>query len=253
MIPTLKFEFKGLVWRILFAVDTPFFLVETRNSETRTASFYVIDLSKKEIVISDLELTEKWWIGVESIKNGCIYFHFYDGVQYSNHKGIVCYDISSKKTIWETKNIAFVGWQNDSIIGLEKGILHQINAISGEIVAKNSNYTIENQHPSDIQLLDQEDERFLKVASYIYRKTTHQAVKHIEYLDYKSYILISYYICVDNKFDNHFMLVDSETGFILFETILDVQSAGIGSDTFSVFNNYLILCQNKKNIHLYAL
>lgn len=248
-----EFNFAGTVWRILLAQDAPLLLIETRNAETRTAVFYVLDLKNLEFLISDLELTEKWWVGMESIKNNCIYFHFYDGSQYANHKGILCYDINTKNTKWTTDKLAFVGWNKNTLITSENGILKQIDCFSGEIIAKNVDYKLENQSESDIILLDTDMENFGKVSAFITKFTQRVAVKHIEYLEYKSNIFISYYICDNDKFDNYFMHVDAESGSILMDIVLEAQSKGVGSESFAVYYDYLILCKNKQNLSFYAL
>lgn len=250
-----KFEhnFNGLVWRILLANDAPILLIETRNTENRTAIFYVFNLQTQSFIISDLELSEKWWLGVECVKNNCIYFHFYDGIQYSNHKGILCYDLLLKKQSWKNEKMIFIGWNKNSIIASDNGILYQLDALSGEIIVKDVLYNVDNQSKSDILFIDEEMEQFAKIAAFIAKKTQRIAVKHVEYLEYKSSVLISYYICEDNKFDNYFMLADANNGNILLDIILDSQSQGVGSESFAIYNDYLILCKNKKNLSIYAL
>lgn len=253
METSYTYEFLDSIWRILQADDAPLLLIETRKAETRLALFHVFDVIKKEFLILNLELNEKWWIGAEAIKKNCIYFHFYDGSQYANHKSILCFDLKTKNTRWKNDKIAFVGWYKNTIIASQKGILIQIDAFSGNIIAENISYKLDSIDASNILFFDSDMEQFDKIARFILKKTQKKAVKHIEYLEHKSYILISYYICDDNKYDNYFMLANAKNSSILLDIIIDTQLQGVGSELFTVFYDYIILCKNKQNLYFYAL
>lgn len=233
-------------------------VLEIRNYENRTASFAAIDISSQQLLWHDLQLEETWWIGIEAVHFGHILFHGYDHLQYSNHLGITCVNATSQTIIWERKDITFKAVSGTAIEVFGKNQPFQlefelVDIKTGEKLTQNKDEVLETKKnllfPS---LYFSTEEVFPKIAKFIELKTNEIACQVIEYLEYNSFIIISFYTKENEILQNRLILLNGDAQ-ILMETTIDDNLKGVGNQTFMVFNNFLIYIHKKTELKLFEL
>ena len=101
-----KFDNKRQIWRIL-PTETQKLVIEERDTEKQQVYFNCVELSNGKTLLKDFQLEEKFWIGIETIKNDIIYFHRFIKPDLPQHIGIIAFDLKSKSILWETDEYTF--------------------------------------------------------------------------------------------------------------------------------------------------
>ncbi len=253
--------FNGHIWRIFPDTDFQVLVLEIRNYEAREVSFAAVDLIEKGLIWQDFKLSEPWWTGIETVKNGHILFHGYNHIQYANHLGISCMSIANQQIIWERKDFIFKSIsQNHIIVSHRKETLFtkflQINFFSGEIMSEfEGQVGFELDTPSSVLYplkFESDDSAFSKVLTFLEKKMQLKAVFTVEYLEYNECIIISFYIKEGDKLQNRLILLDNNAN-LLHDWLLAENLTGIGTQTFLVINNRLIFVQHSNELKIYEL
>ncbi|HUX92187.1 MAG TPA: DUF4905 domain-containing protein, partial [Ignavibacteriaceae bacterium] len=79
------------IWRLI-PTDSGKIIIEDRNVETKEAFFNCLDIYTGKKKFSNLQLDEKYWIGIETIYKDIIFFHKYLKPDMPGHIGIIAYD-----------------------------------------------------------------------------------------------------------------------------------------------------------------
>jgi hypothetical protein len=261
-------NFAGNIWKIYPDDTFPWLILEIRNYDTRTVSFACFDLLQEQFLWEDLVFNETWWIGIEDVHQGHVLFHHFQDTQFSNHKGIICFEILTQQVKWQRNDLAFyrlleaeviailLDKPEDTFISLDvfdgKIKLDHISVAETQLKAIN----FEIQRKSNMYFPDiyyQEDINFEKINQYLNRKQHVFSEKMIEYLEFEGYIIISYYLLKsDNNFANHLLILNNE-GKINSHFMIDDELKGVGQSTFFIFESKLILVKHKKELCIYDL
>lgn len=102
-----EINFFHTVWRI-FPNHQKWIIAEIRNVVDKIASFKCIDASTGYLRWDNLQLTEKWWVGVEGIFGDVLILHEYERPDLPAHKKIIAIDIPTGKTLWSNDELLFI-------------------------------------------------------------------------------------------------------------------------------------------------
>lgn len=252
---TLKHHFEGIVWKIVTNEKQDFLAIEVRNTEERSTYFFVLNIEKSVFVAQNLSISEPWWVGIESVSEYFLYLHLYDTQMYAQHKDIICVSLSNKEKNFTLKNHSFLGLENDYLFTNYNKKNLKLNAQTGQLIEENpSKTTKHNDFSNQILKIQEEDSYFIKLQQFILNISNLKAVKLIEYLDYESYMIVSFYHeNEDNLMQNILCVLNSENATILLKIVLDDNLSGVGTNSFCVLKNKLVFCENKNTITIYEL
>lgn len=108
-------NFFHTVWRI-FPNHQKWIIVEIRNVVDKMVSFKCIDAFAGHLRWENLQLTEKWWVGVEGIFGDVLILHEYERPDLPAHKNIIAIDITTGKTLWSNDELIFISSNNNTLI-----------------------------------------------------------------------------------------------------------------------------------------
>ena len=84
------------IWRLI-PTATEKLIIEERDTENKEVFFNCLEISSGVKIFSELQLEEKFWVGIEAVNNDIIYFHKFVKPDMPRHQGIIAFDIEIKK------------------------------------------------------------------------------------------------------------------------------------------------------------
>ncbi|NCS87606.1 MAG: hypothetical protein CO127_07595 [Ignavibacteria bacterium CG_4_9_14_3_um_filter_36_18] len=103
------FEFtdRKQIWRLLIS-DTNMLVIETRDVENKQAFFSCYNLENGKPVFKEFQFEEKFWLGIEEVKDDIIYLHKFAKPDLPWHIGITAFSINEQKILWTNKEMSFL-------------------------------------------------------------------------------------------------------------------------------------------------
>ena len=257
------------LWRILIT-DTDKLLLETRDKETKEVFFHCYELQNGEKTFTDLQMEEKYWLGIEAIYKDIIYFHKFPKPDLPGHREIIAFDIKSQKVLWTNTQYAFQFAYQDKIYcftqGFEEKYFFSLDCLTGEMKEElGSNYTMMNQLRAEADAsinwidyiypnrLSESDD--IEIKNLIESKTKKlQLAGEIEFGISKDLLLSNVHEKTDNgKYDNRFIIINRRTSDVIFEELLNENVASFYTDSFFVYKDFLFLLKAKTGVDVYCL
>jgi hypothetical protein len=254
----LKFShhFPGVIWATLSVPKSDILIVEVRDDKNFTVQFSALDFDTHKFLWEGITLKEKWWIGLTAANKNTILFHTYVNQGNPDHKNLIAFNIFDKNVRWEIEEFSFFDWDETEIWGyktkddliqstvnIESGIITERDWTTGGIGEKNDSVR-------PIQYFEGMP-HFETVKKFIQQKTTHQPTKGAEYLEWKDWVMVSYYAEDAGSLANY-LLVSSREGEVLLEVKLGEKLTGLGTDTFFMLSGCLFLVKNKSELVAYT-
>ena len=105
--PFWEFTTQGTLWRMLVS-DGGLFVGEDRDTETKRVSFFCVEHETGKILWRNVQFQEQWWIGIETIHKGVVFFHEFASPDMPGHKKIFTSEISTGKILWSNEELEFL-------------------------------------------------------------------------------------------------------------------------------------------------
>ncbi len=224
-----SFTSDSLIWRILY--EEPHCIIgECRDAERKIASFFSLDAASGSAYWHAKQFAEPWWIGIEGVENGLVFFHGYAKPDMPEHKGIEACSIVSGRTLWSNPNFVFWFSCGDKICAyrdfFEKRVSYLLNAQSGEILEEDIDARALRhlKEESDVQPGAQFPEPLegsvdiKQVSDLLGKKWNNILPETIEFLENTEYWIIGFYIREEgrNWVSPHLGIVEKKTGDIAY-------------------------------------
>ncbi len=251
------------IWRIHITEDDKI-IFEKMDTEDKQVYFDCFDLANGQEVFSDLQLEEKYWVGIEKIHNGVILFHKFAKPDMPGHKEIIAFDIEKQKVVWKNEEYAFLFLYEDKVYGFKEQFEGRkyvaLDLKTGKLLEDLGN---DSQKINDLYDKARAEEDF---SDYKFPKTTpHQHEKintkleelksglafvgDVEYNIHQGAILASYHTKdSENGMINHFSVIDIISGEEILNETLAPKVDSFMTDSFFVYKNYLILLKEKTEV-----
>lgn len=250
-------EFKGQVWKILIDEVHPLLVMQIRDGETYQTSFAAIDTSENKLLWQDFTLSENWWLGMAGLHQGVLFLYTYPDTQKPEPQGIIAVDIVTQELLWQTQDATFYQVLDNQLIAVSMKqtsrqylllapktgeILDQFRELEGKFALKNENNpTLFPFHYHN------EMAYFQTVAIFLKKKFNLQIVQAVDYLEYESFIIISYFYKKADELINNLLVLDEQNQVLLHQNI-GLQLTGISLDTFFVFREQLFFVKHKTHL-----
>jgi hypothetical protein len=134
--PVWSYNASHTIWRVIFSEDG-IIVCESRNIETKTATFSCIDSRTGSVLWSEQTYDEQWWIGIEGIVDGRLYLHGFRKPDMPEHQGITCIDVMSGNVLWKNNDRSFLTVHQSVVYGyrdlFERRLYYRINRDNGTV------------------------------------------------------------------------------------------------------------------------
>ena len=260
------FKNEKQIWRLLLTSSDKL-LIETRDTENKEVHFSCLDAFTGKPIFENLQLEEKFWVGIETTYKDLIFFHKFAKPDMPGHKEIIAFDINTQKVLWQTDEYAFLFIYNERVYCFKQMFEGQkffaLDYKTGELVEElESDYDAiddlsarseEENHYNDYLFPIQFSEEFVEseTISKITKEKTKdlQVTGEIEYNVYENILLMNFYNKVfEGSLVNNFFAFDIETEKELFNIVLNSDANAFVPDSFFLYKNLLFLLKGKKEV-----
>ncbi len=269
-IPYFKFSDGNQIWRLLISGSDKL-IVETRNTAKKEVFFSCIDLESGEELFKDLQLEEKYWIGIEKIHDDIIFFHRFVKPDMPGHREIIAFDINSQKILWQTNEFTFLFIYNDKLYASKElfegnkffildyktgAVIDELDTDMNELNSlKNiaeqetdyGNYVFTEKFENDNPHIPE------KIKNYINKETEGKIfVGNIEFAGIEKLLLFNFHERTgEDKLTNKFYAIDTDSGETLFSDILNLNTNAYAPDSFFCYKNFVLVLKEKKEVAVF--
>ncbi len=256
------------IWRILITDDENI-VIEKRDTADKQVYFDSFELLSKKKIFSDFQLNEKFWIGIEKIYKGIIFFHKYSKPDMPGHKEIIAYDIKLNHLLWRNEEYSYLFIHDNKVYcykqQFEGRIFYTLNYRTGELIEDlgnnaervNSiyNQSREEENYNDYIFPETIQPKNEKVSGIIKElKSKLEIVGEVEYTVYSNVLLTSYHTKVfDNSMVNKFTVINTDNKQEILNITLTPNTESFMTDSFFVYKNFLFLLKGKEELEIYKI
>lgn len=236
-------SFPGKIWQTALDDGSGTWALETREHDSQVIRYYLIDLktSKSE----ELPLIEgaDWWTVILRLFFPLLILERYNDPQNPTDKDLVLYDVKQQQVITTLVHFQFEELKNYSIKGhdpanqsekKEFSLSHKYAELLREEKATVHNPVFFSATSDNMKIVND----FLAIEP---------SGVGCEYLEIKNYIIISYYIRLDRKFERKLLVLKDDHE--LYHEVQDTDMAGYASGAFFLFNHLLVFIKNGNQIN----
>lgn len=266
-----RFDNKRQIWRII-PTNSGKLIIEEREPEQKQVYFHCIELTSGKKILQDFQLDDKFWVGIESVKDDYIYFHKFTKPDMPKHKGIFAFDIKTKKIFWENSNLTFQFMFRDKMyayveefggkkffaLNLQNGTVEDelgdnpqlINELRDQSIADNNpaGYLFPEVFEPDSLI---ENNTFDLISSL---KNDFMISGKIEYLLKNGLLMMNFHTVNEKgKLNNIFKAVDLSGRKYILEEVLNKDTSLFYTDSFFVKDDFLFLLFGKTRLEVYKI
>jgi hypothetical protein len=259
----IEFKPSKQIWRILITDDENV-IIEKRDTGDKQVYFDCFALESKKEVFTDLQLDEKFWIGIEKVYKGIIFFHLFVKPDMPDHKNIIAYDIAGNKILWQNEEYSYLFLYNGKVYCFQQQFegrkFFTLDYKSGELIEEIGNDVERVNADYNKSRLDDDYSAYKfpetvepenkKVKSILSDLETKLAiVGKVEYNVLENVLLASYHTQSSEKsMANNFTAIDLNSGEKIFSEILSAGTESFMTDSFFVYKHFLFLLKGKTEI-----
>jgi len=262
---------KRQIFRLL-PTNTGKIIIEERETEKKLAYFNCLEIDSGKKIFKNLQLDEKFWLGIEAVYNDIIFFHRFTKPDMPQHNGIIAFDINDQKVIWQDDDKTFLFIKDEKVYAFQQmfedrkyfaldyqtgEVIEEpgndsvsINILREEVIASEdfSSYLFPQKFGSSI-IVNETANQFLKSL-----REAHLVSGSIEYVLKDNLLLFNFHeINRDNSLKNIFKAVDLSKGKYILEETLNSSTNAFAPDSFFVKDNLLFLLIERIKVGVYEI
>jgi hypothetical protein len=266
-----RFDNNRQIWRIIPTGDGKLF-IEEREPEKKQVYFHCLSIDSGEKILSNFQLDDKFWVGIEDVKDNIIFFHKFAKPDMPKHRGIFAFDINGKELIWQKPELIYLFRLDDKIYTYKEKFegrnYYSINSVDGEIIED-----IGNNH-EQINLLRNESSSKANEESYLFPEAfdlemdPHSPAKDfikslrndfvitgkVEYILKDQLLMMSFHEANSRgSLSNLFKAVDLSSGKYILEEVINKETSLFLTDSFFVKDELLFLLYGKTRLVVYKI
>lgn len=256
----------------LIPTNTGKLIIEERETEKKQAYFNCLNIESGKKIFKNLQLDEKFWLGIETVYKDVIFFHRFTKPDMPQHNGIIAFDINGQKVIWKDDNRTFLFIKDEKVYTFQQMFENRqhftLDYISGEVIEELgsdsasinllredmissedfSGYIFPQEFDASINISDPANQ-FLKSL-----RETHLITGSIEFALDDHLLMFNFHeINSDNSLKNIFKAVDLSKGKYILEETLNSRTNAFAPDSFFVKNDILFLLIERMKVGVYAI
>lgn len=245
--------FEGKVWNIESEFHGAYLVLEIRNEDDLTTSFYSYNPAVNELIRCNIEFEDSWWVGITFVVNDIILFHQFLDQENPQEKSYMAFNLVRQEFIWEKTGVNLSGFGRDYIHAVRGDERVTIDILSGS-EEKTVNYieSTENKYIDFPFHYQPGSEYHVTVNTFLTRIGMDSDEKYgVDYLEKEGFVIISHYTN-DNGLTNKLLVIDADKNIMLDE-IIGQQLNGIADRPFFVYHHSLIFVRNNSDFLSYQL
>jgi len=266
-----KFDNKRQIWRIIPTNDGKL-VIEERELENKQTFFHTLSLDSGKKILSNFQLEDKFWVGIEAVRNDMIYFHKFAKPDMPKHKGIFAFEINSRKIIWENPELIYQFiFQNKLYANIEKfegKNYFALDLSNGEILDElDNNYQLINEL-REKSIEDENNAGYLFPEAFEAEQVIDIGAKeflnslrnnfiisgNVEYILKNNLLMFSFHETNSKgSLNNLFKAVDLSTGKYILEEVINKETTLFFTDSFFVKDEQLFLLFGKSRLVVYRI
>ena len=259
--------FDGQIWQVLADADQDLLVAEIRHPN-RTVSFAALDLLSRQWMWHGFTLPENWWSSAVLLRNGILFVQAFPEGQNPSPRGLTALDIRTQRVCWTDPDVQFAQVADGA------GIVVRHTGGNGEthfLKDGNTGETLRDitgepwlswpQPPprSSVARLrfpahyPQTSQHSASIAGFLSQHLGISPELSFDYAETEHCIVISYYLRTDEQTQNLLAVFNIQSRLPVLHETLATRRAGIGKDTFFIFNNLLVFVKEQTSIMCYEL
>jgi hypothetical protein len=266
-----RFDNKKQIWRII-PTNAGKLIIEEREPEKKQAYFHCLALDSGKKILSNFQLDDKFWVGIEAVRDDVIYFHKFAKPDMPKHRGIFAFDIMKKEFIWQNPELVFLFLLDEKLYAYKEKFegrsYYSINSAKGDILDEiGEDYERINKLRSKSTLTDsnngylfpevfEDDSLADNLANDPIKSLRNNFVisGKIEYIVENQLLMMSFHT-VNSKgsLNNVFRAVDLSTGKYILEEVINKETSLFLTDSFFVKDDWLFLLFGKTRLEVYKI
>jgi hypothetical protein len=266
-----KFDNNRQIWRIIPSNKSQLF-IEEREPEKKQVYFHCLSIDSGKKILSNFQLEDKFWVGIEDVQDDIIYFHKFAKPDMPKHRGIFAFNLKSKELIWQNPDLIFLFRLDGRIYCYKEKFegrnYHSINASNGEIIEDlKDNYELVNQLRNESSG-KANDESYLFPEAFDNELDIKHSAKNfinslrndlvitgkVEYIMKGQLLMISFHEANSKgSLTNLFKAVDLSIGKYILEEVINKETSLFFTDSFFVKDELLFLLFGKSRLVVYKI
>ena len=260
-----------IIWKLLIS-PSGVLAGEERDIESKTGSLFAIDVTSGKILWRHVVLDEPWWFGSEKATDDTLYIQTFRKPDLPEAKGIIALDIRTGQERWKQPDMSFLFSNSGGKVyvmrqGYSRREYFALGAHSGEIsetfgednseVTTAGNLVNETDVHSHYANSLGEEDAYLHQAKALLREIVNEDDIRgpIDYLEFERYLIFSYHArlqrpqkMLQNLLSNELIVLEKNTGDVLFSETLHSETPLPLPDNFFVSHHTLIYVKEKRTI-----
>ena len=274
--PSWTFETRSpneVIWKLLIS-PSGILAGEERNIENKTGSLFAIDVAKGRILWRHVTMEEPWWFASEQATDDTLYVQTFRKPDLPEPKGIIALNIHDGRERWKQPDLSFLcldtkgkvyamrqGYNRreyfalDSVTGM---ISEEFGEDDSEVTTAQNSIVETHDHSYYASSLGESEHEYLNQAKSLLREiVSEEDIRGaIDYLEFGRYLIFSYHARIregltammQNLLSNELLILDKNTGDVLFSETLHRETPLPIPDNFFVTHQSLIYVKEKRTI-----
>ncbi len=261
---------ESIIWKLVIS-PSGILAGEERNVEQKKGSLFALDPKSGKMLWRGVELEEAWWYGAEKASGTTLYIEKFPRPDMPEARGIIAIDLQSGKTKWEHQSGTFLfeaaGKTYISQARFEGRDFFALDPATGQTLENfgsdenafrlvASVLSEEADHSVYSTPLGLEDELFEPIRVLLQEVLNVAEVRGtIDFAEFGKYLIFSYHdrmqepnAMLRNLLKNELRILDRETGEVVFEDTLNIETPFPIPDNFFINHGTLIYVKEKREI-----
>jgi outer membrane protein assembly factor BamB len=261
---------ESIIWKLVIS-PSGILAGEERNVEQKKGSLFALDPKSGKMLWRGVELEETWWYGAEKASSTTLYIEKFPRPDMPEARGIIAIDLQSGKTKWEHKSGTFLfeaaGKTYISQARFEGRDFFALDPATGQTLesygSDESAFRLvagvlseEEDHSVYSTPLGLEDELFEPIRALLQAVLNVAEVRGtIDFAEFGKYLIFSYHdrmqepnAMLRNLLKNELRILDRETGEVVYEDTLNIETPFPIPDNFFINHGTLIYVKEKREI-----
>ena len=260
--PLWSYEVEGVMWRLI-PVDTAKIVGEVRGLSKKTASFFCLNQLTGEVLWEGMSFGESWWVGIEAVHKGVIFFHGFSSPDMPEHKRITAVDLRTGKVLWQNDEMTFLSVDDHALRALARTArgkcMYEIDPRTGAILSStpltdDEREMIIHQRPDDAEDAITMPAPLESLDGLLHHFTPADLVGEVEGIELQGLVVFSVHEKRAGRQDDRpnlrstIKVIDRTSDELLFSAVVSEGSSSVASGSFFVQHDTLYFVRERNTL-----
>jgi hypothetical protein len=237
---------------------------EERDTKSRIASFFALDLTTGRVRWSGRRFHDDWWVGLAAVHRDVLLLHGFTTPNMPGHRGIVAADVTTGEVLWSDPASSLVGLRDDGLIlscetihgyDLEERALRsgarKAPAAGEDAPARHGAGSEEIRSPHLLGSAEEADPRLENLLHQVSQRES--LVWPLEFIDHpQAVVIVTHEPQLPSshppRFQAHLRVVERSSGSLLYEEVVQRGVHAPVLNTFSIVHDMLLVIKDGRSL-----